>query len=79
MLSTAMAQRSALWPIDKLVPYARNARTHSDSQAAQVVSHVAKLIHVSVPESTIRSGYDAIIINAPTRKTKFSLRFRHVS
>ena len=42
MLSTAMAQRIELWPIDKLVPYERNARTHSDSQVAQIAASIAE-------------------------------------
>ena len=25
------------WPIDRLIPYARNSRTHSDEQVAQVL------------------------------------------
>jgi DNA modification methylase len=28
------------WPIDKLLPYARNARTHSDEQIAQVAASI---------------------------------------
>ena len=24
------------WPVEKLIPYARNARTHSEEQVAQV-------------------------------------------
>ena len=27
-----------IWPIDKLIPYARNARTHTDEQVAQVAA-----------------------------------------
>ena len=42
MLSTAMAQRIELWPIDKLIPYARNARTHSDAQVAQIAASIAE-------------------------------------
>lgn len=26
------------WPIDRLIPYARNARTHSDAQVAQIAA-----------------------------------------
>lgn len=26
------------WPIDKLIPYARNARTHSDEQVSQIAA-----------------------------------------
>ena len=28
------------WPIDKLIPYARNARTHSDEQVAQIAASI---------------------------------------
>lgn len=28
------------WPIDKLVPYARNSRTHSDEQVAQIAASI---------------------------------------
>ena len=37
-----MAQRIELWPIDRLVPYARNARTHSDEQVAQIAASIAE-------------------------------------
>ncbi len=26
------------WPLDRLVPYARNARTHDDTQVAQIAA-----------------------------------------
>ena len=42
MLSTALAQRIELWPIDKLIPYARNSRTHSDSQVAQIAASIVE-------------------------------------
>src|SRR5262249_52670834 len=35
-----MAQRVEHWPIDKLIPYARNARTHSDEQVAQIAASI---------------------------------------
>ena len=28
------------WPIDRLIPYIRNARTHSDAQVAQVAASI---------------------------------------
>src|SRR4051794_24790360 len=31
-----------LWPVDRLIPYARNARTHSDEQIAQVAASIAE-------------------------------------
>ena len=37
-----MAQSMELWPIDKLVPYDRNARTHSDEQIRQVANSIQR-------------------------------------
>src|SRR5450759_2249326 len=36
----AMAKRIEFWPVDKLVPYAKNARTHSDEQIAQIAASI---------------------------------------
>jgi ParB-like chromosome segregation protein Spo0J len=41
MLSQAMAQRIELWPLDRLVPYTKNPRTHSDAQVAQIAASIA--------------------------------------
>ena len=30
------ADKVERWPVERLVPYARNARTHSDAQVAQI-------------------------------------------
>jgi DNA modification methylase len=30
------------WPVDRLIPYARNARTHSDQQVAQIAASIAE-------------------------------------
>jgi ParB-like nuclease domain len=38
----AMAQRIEHWLIEKLIPYARNPRTHSDAQVAQIASSIAE-------------------------------------
>ena len=35
-----MAQRIEMWPLDRLIPYARNARTHSDAQVAQIAASI---------------------------------------
>ena len=35
-----MAQRIELWPIDRLIPFARNPRTHSDAQVAQIARSI---------------------------------------
>ena len=29
-----------VWPVDRLLPYVRNARTHSDEQVAQVAASI---------------------------------------
>src|SRR5450432_1136772 len=38
----AMVKHIELWLIDKLVPYARNPRTHSDAQVAQIAASIAE-------------------------------------
>src|SRR5271169_6886027 len=42
MLTPPLAQRIKLWPIDQLIPYARNARTHSDAQVAQIAASITE-------------------------------------
>src|SRR4029079_16525764 len=37
-----MANRIEIWPIEKLIPYARNPRTHSDAQVAQIAASIAE-------------------------------------
>jgi len=41
-ISPAMAKRIEFWPVDRLVPYAKNARTHSDEQIAQIAASIAE-------------------------------------
>ena len=36
-----MAQRIELWPLHRLIPWAKNARTHSDAQIAQIAGSIA--------------------------------------
>jgi DNA modification methylase len=36
------AQRIELWPIDKLIPFARNPRTHSEAQVTQIATSIAE-------------------------------------
>ena len=38
----ALARRIELWPLDKLRPYARNARTHSDAQVTMIAASIAE-------------------------------------
>src|ERR1700692_150526 len=42
MLTPPMAQRIEHWPLEKLIPYARNPRTHSDAQIAQIAASIAE-------------------------------------
>ena len=39
-ITPAMARRIEIWPTDRLVPYARNARTHSAEQIAQIAASI---------------------------------------
>jgi ParB-like chromosome segregation protein Spo0J len=41
MVSQAVAQRIEQWPIAKLIPFAKNPRTHSDAQIAQIAGSIA--------------------------------------
>src|SRR5882762_2685781 len=38
----AMPKHIELWLLDKLIPYARNPRTHSDAQVAQIAASIAE-------------------------------------
>src|ERR1700722_755874 len=42
MYSEAMARRIEIWPIEKLIPYARNPRTHSAAEVAQLAASIAE-------------------------------------
>ena len=37
-----IAEKIEHWPIDRLVPYARNPRTHSEAQIAQIAASIAE-------------------------------------
>ena len=37
-----MAQRIEIWPVERLVPYAKNARTHSAEQVAQIAASIVE-------------------------------------
>jgi ParB-like chromosome segregation protein Spo0J len=43
MSMQAVAKHIELWLIDKLIPWARNPRTHSDAQVAQIATSIAEL------------------------------------
>jgi ParB-like chromosome segregation protein Spo0J len=41
-ITPALARRIEIWPVGRLVPYARNARTHSDAQVAQIAASIGE-------------------------------------
>ncbi len=41
-LNTRMADRIEVWPVDKLVPYDKNPRTHSSEQVNQIAASIAE-------------------------------------
>jgi len=51
------------WPVEKLIPYARNARTHSAEQVAQIAASIAEF-GWTVP---ILAGADGIVIAGHAR------------
>jgi ParB-like chromosome segregation protein Spo0J len=51
------------WPVDKLIPYARNARTHSDDQVAQIAASIAEFGWTN----PILAGADGIVIAGHAR------------
>ncbi|MBV6795037.1 site-specific DNA-methyltransferase [Xanthomonas euvesicatoria] len=53
-----LADKIERWPTDKLVPYARNARTHSDAQVAQIAASIAEFGFTN----PILAGSDGVIV-----------------
>jgi len=42
IITPAVARRIELWPLGRLVPYSRNARTHSPEQVAQIAASIVE-------------------------------------
>jgi ParB-like chromosome segregation protein Spo0J len=53
-----VADKIEHWPIDKLIPYARNARTHSDAQVAQIAASICEFGFTN----PVLVGSDGVII-----------------
>ena len=51
------------WPIEKLIPYARNARTHTEEQVAQVAASIVEFGWTN----PILAGADGVIIAGHAR------------
>jgi len=53
-----IAEKIEHWPIDRLIPYARNPRTHSEAQIAQIAASIAEFGFTN----PILVGSDGVII-----------------
>ena len=53
-----LADKIEQWPTAKLVPYARNSRTHSDAQVAQIAASIAEFGFTN----PILAGSDGVIV-----------------
>ncbi|MBP8275422.1 MAG: site-specific DNA-methyltransferase [Propionivibrio sp.] len=58
MSASWLADKIEQWPTAKLVPYARNARTHSDDQVAQIAASIAEFGFTN----PILAGIDGVIV-----------------
>mgnify|MGYP000979015258 CR=1 FL=1 len=52
-----------MWPVEELIPFARNARTHSDEQVAQIAASIAEFGWTN----PILAGADGIVIAGHAR------------
>src|SRR3954470_25029335 len=59
----SMANCIERWPLDKLIPYARNSRTHSEAQIAQIAASIKEFGFVN----PILAGSDHVIIAGHAR------------
>ncbi len=58
MTTSWLADKIEQWPAAKLLPYARNARTHSDEQIAQIAASIAEFGFTN----PILAGSDGVIV-----------------
>ncbi|BBP04628.1 methyltransferase [Sulfuriferula plumbiphila] len=58
MTASWFADKIEKWPTAKLLPYARNARTHSDDQVAQIAASIAEFGFTN----PILAGSDGVIV-----------------
>ena len=59
-----LADKIEQWPTAKLVPYARNSRTHSDAQVAQIAASIAEFGFTN----PILAGGDGVIVAGHGRR-----------
>jgi DNA modification methylase len=58
MTTSWLAVKIQQWPVAKLIPYARNARTHSEEQVAQIAASIAEFGFTN----PILTGADGVIV-----------------
>lgn len=58
MSASWLADKIEQWPTAKLLPYARNARTHSEEQVAQIAASIAEFGFTN----PILAGADGVIV-----------------
>lgn len=62
------------WPVERLIPYARNARTHSDEQVAQVAASIAEFGFVNPilvgPDGVLLAGHARLLAARKLRLTQ---------
>jgi len=58
MTASWLADKIQQWPVARLVPYARNARTHSEEQVAQIAASIAEFGFTN----PILAGADGVIV-----------------
>lgn len=62
----AMARHIEIWPLDRLRPYSRNARTHSDEQVGQIAASIVEFgflnpILVDSATGTVVAGHGRLL------------------
>lgn len=57
-MTSLLADKVERWPLDRLIPHARNSRTHSDAQVAQIAGSIAEFGFVN----PVLVGDDGVIV-----------------
>jgi DNA modification methylase len=57
-MTSQLSEHIERWPLDRLIPHARNARTHSDAQVAQIAGSIAEFGFVN----PVLVGEDGVIV-----------------
>jgi len=57
-MQSQLSDRIERWPLDRLIPHARNARTHSEDHVAQIAGWIAEFGFVN----PVLVGDDGVIV-----------------